>query len=194
MRKKRDSNYHTTYRKVSAKKTMRTVNVKGESEVNGGKCTTEKISPRPRTVTIPPSKTCTTGTTSKPLWVTLVEDDTLARVLRKRTVDEKVIRGVTEGAATIGTVAGQVGKTSTVGAVISDAAVLWMTGGSLATTGTFILWAVDTEMACGMALKTTSRCIRNGFRAQTGIARRNSCWKRGRATLKKGRPSVSGDV
>ena len=51
MRRKRGSNYHTTYRKVSAKKTVRTVNVKGESEVNGGKCTTEKISPRPRTVT-----------------------------------------------------------------------------------------------------------------------------------------------
>ena len=30
---------------------MRMVNVKGESAVNGGKCTTEKISPRPRTVT-----------------------------------------------------------------------------------------------------------------------------------------------
>ena len=30
---------------------MRTVNVKGESVVKGGKCTTEKMSPRPRTVT-----------------------------------------------------------------------------------------------------------------------------------------------
>ena len=132
MRKGGGSNYHTTYRKVSAKKTMRTVNVKGESEVNGGKCTTEKISPRPRTVTIPPSKTCTTGTTSKPLRVSLVEDDTLARVLCKRTVDEKMIGGVTEGTATIGTVAGQVGETSAVGAVVTDAAVLWMTRGSLA--------------------------------------------------------------
>ena len=31
---------------------MRMVNVKGESAVNGGKCTIEKMSPRPRTVTI----------------------------------------------------------------------------------------------------------------------------------------------
>ena len=31
---------------------MRMVNVKGESAVNGGKCTTEKMSPRPRTVTL----------------------------------------------------------------------------------------------------------------------------------------------
>ena len=30
---------------------MRTVNMKGESVVKGGKCTTEKMSPRPRTVT-----------------------------------------------------------------------------------------------------------------------------------------------
>ena len=37
--------YHTTYRKVSAKKMIRTVNVKGESSVKGGKCTTEKMSP-----------------------------------------------------------------------------------------------------------------------------------------------------
>ena len=43
--------YHTTYRKVSAKKMIRTVNVKGESTVKGGKCTTEKTSLRPRTVT-----------------------------------------------------------------------------------------------------------------------------------------------
>ena len=50
MRKER-INYHTIYRNVSAKKMIRTVNVKGESIVKGGKCTTEKISPRPRTVT-----------------------------------------------------------------------------------------------------------------------------------------------
>ena len=194
MRKKGKGNYHTTYRKVSVKKMMRTVNVKGESVVNGGKCITEKMSLRPRTVTIPSSKTCTTGTTSKPLQVSLIEDDTLARVLRKRTVDETVIGGVTEGAAAIRTVVGQVGKTSTVGAIISDTVVLWVTRGPLATTRAFILQAVDTEMACGMALKTTSRCIHNGFWAQTGIARRNSCWIGSRATLMKGRSSISGDV
>ena len=43
--------YHTTYRKVSAKKMTRTVNVKGESTVKGSKCTTEKTSLQPRTVT-----------------------------------------------------------------------------------------------------------------------------------------------
>ena len=49
--KERESNYHTIYRKVSAKKMIRTVNVKGESVVKGGKCIMEKMSPRPHTVT-----------------------------------------------------------------------------------------------------------------------------------------------
>ena len=43
--KKREINYHTMYQNVSAKKIRRTVNVKGEPTVNGGKCTTERTSP-----------------------------------------------------------------------------------------------------------------------------------------------------
>ena len=173
---------------------MRTVNMKGESAVNGGKCTMERTSPWPCTVTIPPSKTCTTGTTSKPLGIPLVEDDTRDWVFRKRTVSEKVIGSVTEGAAVIGTVMGQVGEMPAEGAIISDTAVLWMTGSSLATAGAFILRAVDTEMACGMTLKTTSLCSRDRFWAQAGIARCNSHRIRGCATLVKGRSCVSGDV
>ena len=143
---------------------------------------------------IPPSKTCTTGTTSKPLWVSLVEDDTQTWVLHKRAVDEKVIGGITEGTVTIGTVVGQVGETSTIGAIVPDTAVLWVTGSPLATAGAFILGTVDTEMACGMALKTTSCCIRDRFWAQAGIVRCNSCRIGSCATLMKGRSSVSGDV
>ena len=154
----------------------------------------ERKRPRPRTVTIPPSKTCTTGTTSKPLRVFLVEDNTVAGVLRKRTVDKKVIGGVAEGAAAVRAVAGQVGETSAVGAIISDTAILWMAGSSLAATRTFVFRTIDTEMACGVALKTTSLCSRNGFWAQAGIARRNSCRKRGRTSLKEGRSSISGNV
>ena len=186
--------YHTMYRKVSAKKMIRTVNVKGELTVKGGKCTTEKMSLRPRTVTIPPSKTWTTGTTSKPLRVSLIENDSRTRVLRKRTVDKKVVGSVTEGATSIGTVAGQVSEVSAVGAIIPDAAVLRVTRSSLATAGTFIFWAIDAEMTCGVALKTTSLCSHDGFWAQAGIARRNSCWIGGRTTLMKSRSSVSRDV
>ena len=192
--KKRGMNYHTTYRKVSAKKTMRTVNVKGESIVKGGKCTTEKISLRPRTVTIPPSKTCTTRTTSKPLWISVIEDDTWAWVFHKRPVDEKVIGGITEGALTIGTVMGQMGKVAAVGAVVPDTVVLWVTGSSLTATGALIFGTVDAEMAHGVALKTTSRFSRNGFWAQVGIMRCNSRGVGGHASLMKGQSIVSGDV
>ena len=41
---KRKISYHTMYRKVSLRKMIRTVNVKGESIVKGGKCTTERKS------------------------------------------------------------------------------------------------------------------------------------------------------
>ena len=43
--RKGEINYHTTYRKVLVKKIRRMVNVKGESTVNGGKCTMERTSP-----------------------------------------------------------------------------------------------------------------------------------------------------
>ena len=187
-------NNHTMYRNVSAKKMRRMVNVKGESSVNSGKCTMERISPWPRTVTIPPSKTCTTGTTSKPLRISVVEDDTGAWVLCKRTVDEKVIGGVTEGAVSIRAVPGQVGETPTESAIVSDTAVLWMAGSPLAAAGTFILGTVDTEMTCGMALKTMSCCSHDGFWAQAGIVRHNSCRIGGRTSLMKGRLIVSGSV
>ena len=173
---------------------IRTVNVKGESIVKGGKCTTERKRPRPRTVTIPPSKTCTTGTISKSLWVPVIEDDTRAWVLRKMTVDKMVIGGVTEGASTIGAIAGQVGKMAAIGAVIPDTVVLRVTGGSLTATGAFIFGTVNMEMAHGMALKTMSRFSHNGFWAQAGIVRCNTRGVGGRASLMKSRLIVSGDV
>ena len=193
-KKKENPNYHTTYWNISVRKIRRTVDIKGESTVNGSKCIMERISPWPRTVTIPPSKICTTGTTSKSFGIPVIENDARAWVLHKRTVDEKVIRSVTEGATAIGTVTGQMGETSAEGAVVSDTAILGMARSPLATAGTFVLRTVDMEMACGMALKTTSCCIRNGFWAQAGITRCNSCWIGGCATLVKGRPSVSRNV
>ena len=159
--------------------------------VKGGKCTMEKISPRPRTVTIPPSKACTSGTTSESLRIPLIEDNPRAWVFCKRTVDEKMIGSVTEGASSVRAVAGQVSEATAVGAIISDTAVLRVAGCPLTAAGTFIFRAVDTEMTCGMTLKTTSLPSRDGFWAQAGIARCNSCWKGSRATLKKGRSSVS---
>ena len=187
-------NYHTTYRNVSEKKKRRIVNVKGESAVNSGKCTMERTSLRPRTITIPPSKTCTTGTTLKSLGIPVIEDDTGAGVLRKRTVDEKMIRSITEGTLSIGTVPGQVSEMLAEHAIILDAAVLWVAGSLLTATGALVLRAVDMEMACGMTLKTTSCRVHNGFWAQVGIVRCNACRIGGCATLVKSRSSVSRDV
>ena len=182
------------YQKVSLKKITRIVKVRGEPANKGGKCLMERKSPRPRTVTIPPSKACTTGTASEPLRIPIVEDDTRTWVLHERTVDEKVIGSITEGTAATGAVAGQVGKMLAVSAIISDTAVLWVTRGLLATAGAFIFGAVDTEMACSVALTTTSRCSCDGFWAQAGITRCNTCGIRGHSTLVKGRSSVSRNV
>ena len=105
-----------------------------------------------------------------------------------------MIGGITEGTTVIRTITGQVGETSAEGTIVSDTAVLGMAGSLLAAARALVLRAVDMEMACGMALKTMSCCIRNGFWAQAGIVRCNSCWIGGRATLAKGRSSVSRDV
>ena len=86
------------------------------------------------------------------------------------------------------------GETAAEGTIISGAVVLWMAGSLLATAGAFILGTVNTEMAYGMTLKTTSCCIHEGFWAQVGIVRCNLCRIGGRATLVKGRSSVSRDV
>ena len=51
-----------------------------------------------RTVTIPPSKTCTSGTKSQSLRVSLIEDNPLAGVLQERTVADNMSRIITGGA------------------------------------------------------------------------------------------------
>ena len=94
----------------------------------------------------------------------------------------------------IGAILGQMGETATEGTIILGAAVLWVAWSLLATAGAFVLGTVDTEMACGMTLKTTSRCIHKGFWAQAGIMRCNSGRIGGCATLVKGGSGVSRDV
>ena len=57
------------------------VNIKSKSENIGGRQMIEKRRSWPRTVTIPPSKACTTSANSNSLRVSVVEDDPTARVL-----------------------------------------------------------------------------------------------------------------
>ena len=105
-----------------------------------------------------------------------------------------MIGSVAESTLSIGTVTGQVGETTAEGAVVSDAVILWVAGSPLATTGTFIFRAVDTEMAYGMTLKTTSLRSRDRFWAQAGIMRCNLRRVRGCVTLMEGRSCISKDV
>ena len=63
------------------KKEVARVKVIGESVARGAKWTIEKRRSRLRTVTIPPSKTHTSGTRSQSLRVPLIEDNPLTGVL-----------------------------------------------------------------------------------------------------------------
>ena len=64
-----------------AKNIIETVDVNGEPGINGDKWIMEKIMSNPHTITIPPLKTCTTGTRLQSLWVSIVEDDPTTGVL-----------------------------------------------------------------------------------------------------------------
>ena len=65
---------------MSEKNIAEMVKVNGESDTNGDRWMMEKIMSDPCTITIPPSKTCTTGTRSQSLWVSIIEDDATAGV------------------------------------------------------------------------------------------------------------------
>ena len=89
----------------------------------------EKIKSSPCTVTIPPSKTCTTGVRSKPLWVSVIEDDPTAWVLREGTVCNDMSRVIAEGTNSVQTEVGGVAKTVAKRTVVSMTTVLGMTRG-----------------------------------------------------------------
>ena len=120
----------------------------------------EKTRFGPHTITIPPLKTCTTGARSKPLWVSVVEDDTTTGVLGERTVSDDMSRVVAEGPEMVWAIMGDVAKASAKRTVVPNTMVLRVARGALTTVGAFILWAIDTKMPCSMTVKTTSlrRC------------------------------------
>ena len=75
---------------VTVENIVETVNVNSESNDNGGRQIIEKRMSLPHTVTLPPLKTCTTGTRLESLWISIVEDNTAAGVLREGTVCDNV--------------------------------------------------------------------------------------------------------
>ena len=85
------------------KKEIARVKVNSESVIRGAKWMIEKRRSGLCTVTILPSKTCTSRTKSQSLRVPLVEDNPLAGVLQERTVADDMSWVITEGAPPVWT-------------------------------------------------------------------------------------------
>ena len=116
----------------------------------------EKMRSNPCTITIPTSKTCTTGTRSQSLWVSVIKDDTAAGVLREGTVSDNMSRVIAESRLSVWTIVGGVTEASAKRTVVMKTTILRVTWGMLLAIGTFIVGAVDTKMPCGVAVKTYS--------------------------------------
>ena len=71
---------------------METVNVNGESNDNRGRQMIEKRRLLPHIITLPPSKTCTTGARLESLQISVVDDDPAAGVLREGTICDNMSR------------------------------------------------------------------------------------------------------
>ena len=106
--------------------------------------------------TIPPLKTCITSARSHSLWVSIIEDDTAAGVLREGTICDNMARIVAEGTEFIWTVPGVVAEAAAKRTVVSNTTVLRVPGSPLMTIGAFVFWAINTKMPRDVAVKTMS--------------------------------------
>ena len=145
------------------KKEVVRVKVNGESVVRGAKWMIEKRRSGPRTVTIPPSKTHTSGTRSQSLMVPLIEDNPLAGVLGERTVADDMSWVIAEGAPPIWTDAREMAEVSAKRTVVARATILGVARGMLSAVRTLVFRTVDTKMPVVVTLKTNSRCKHNGL-------------------------------
>ena len=170
------------------------VNVNGELGANKDKWMIEKIRSCPCTITIPPSKTCTTGTKLQSLRISVIENDTAARVFREGAVHDDMSQVVAKGTETVWTIVGGVAEVAAKRTVVSSATVLRMAQGSLATVGAFIFQAIDTKMPCDMAVKTMSLTSRCGFWAQMVVSRCNSSGVGSSLALMESRMRISRDI
>ena len=125
---------------------MEMVNVRGELEDNRGRQMIEKRRPSPCIITLPPLKIYTTSTRLDSLWVSIVEDDTTAGVLREGTICDDMSWVITEGAESIWTVVGGMSKMAAKRTVVAHATVLRVTRGMLVAVRTLVFQAVNTKM------------------------------------------------
>ena len=125
------------------------------------------------TITIPSSKTCTTGTRSQSLWISVIEDDPTTGVLQEGAVGDDVSWVIAKGAETIWAEAQGVTEAVAKRTVVVGTMVLGVTRGALMAVGAFIFRTVNTKVPCKVTVKTMSLASCQGFCAQTGISRCN---------------------
>ena len=162
--------------------------------VNGDKWMIEKIRSCPHTITIPPSKTCTTRARLQSLQVSIIEDDTAAGVLKEGAVCDDMSRVVAEGAKVVWAIVGGVAKVVAKRTVVLNTTILGVTRGALMAAGALILQAVNMKMPCDMVVKTTSLSSHCGLQAQTGVSRCNSSGVGGGTALLKGGVRIGGII
>ena len=135
---------------------IETVNMNGEPGDNGGRQRIEKRMSLPCTVTLPPSKTCTTSTKLESLWVSIIEDNPTTGVLGKGAIHDDMSWVIAKGTEVVWTIVGGVAKVAAKRTVVSHAMVLRVARSVLATVRTLILWTVNTKMPHDMAVKINS--------------------------------------
>ena len=170
------------------------VDVNGEPGINRDKWIMEKIMSNPHTITIPPLKTCTTGTRLQSLWVSVVEDDPTTGVLQEGTVSDNMSWVIAKGTEAVRTEAWGMTEVVAKRTVVSGATILEVTRGALTAVGTFIFQAVNTKVPCEVTVKTTSLISHLGFWAQTGILRCNLSGVRSSSALMESRTRISGGI
>ena len=173
------------------KKEVVRVKVNGESVVRGARWMIEKRRFGLCTVTIPPSKTRTSGMRSQSLRVPLVEDNPLAGALGERTVANDMSWVIAEGASLIWADAQEMAEASAKGTVVARATILGVARGMLSAVRTLILRTVNAKMPVVVTLKTNSRCKHSGLWAQAGITRCNLSGVGSGVPLMKGRAGFS---
>ena len=148
----------------------------------------------PFIVTLPPLKSHTTGVTSESLWVSVIEDYTCTRILRKWAVCNDMSRVVTKGTLPVCAIVREVAEVLAERTVVLKAAVLGMSGGMLSAVGEFIVGTADINMPQGVAVKTNSLWSCHHWWAHTGVLRDNLSGIGGSVVLMKGRVRISGFV
>ena len=120
------------------------------------------------TVTIPPSKTCTSRTKLQSLRVSLIENNPLAGVLQEREVTIDMSWIITEGTSSVRTDMGEVAEAPAKRTVVVRATILGVAWGTLTAVRALVLQAINTKVPLVVTLKTNSCRNHNKLWASLG--------------------------